>query len=167
MAKEENRYSMKHEFDLKEMTLISTLREKDENGKLEDIDQKVFPFSAINEKLVPNVSLYGLSKVLQDRTSDVKPGLEKLDAMKEVLDQIAAGNWEKARVVGSPIVSCEVEALAELKGISIPDVQKNLKKYDKDQRESILSNPVVKAKAEEIRTRRESAAEASFDDLVA
>lgn len=167
MAIRDNKYSMSYELNVEKAAVLATLREKNDSGEFDTIDTREFGVREVAEKLMPNVTLYGLSKVLQDRTSDVKAGPDKLAAMDEVLARLAEGEWEKARVVGAPVVSAEVEALAELKGISIPDAQKALKKYSKEQKEQILANEKIVERAKEIRARRDAQEEdVSLDDLV-
>ncbi|MCK5713926.1 MAG: hypothetical protein KAI25_14485, partial [Hyphomicrobiaceae bacterium] len=78
----------------------------------EVIDSHSFAASGIHDDLKQLTALYGLSKLLQDRSSDVKTGPEKLSAMKGVAEQLSSGQWQKERKVGAPTVSAEVEALA-------------------------------------------------------
>ena len=79
--------------------------------------------------------------------------------MREVFSQLASGQWKKERVVGAPTVSAEVEALAQLKGISIPDAQRALRAYAPEQREKIMANAKIKAA-------REKEAPETLDDLL-
>lgn len=169
MAERTNPYNMAYELNVERMVVIATLRKKDpETEKQEVLDSVEYSFNDVDEKLHPVTSLYGLSKLLQDRCSEVPAGPEKIPAMREVHDQFKRGEYEKARVVGPSIVSVEVEALAELKGVSIPDAQAALKKYSKEQREAILGNPQIVARAEEIAKRRATTEGnvASLDDLI-
>ena len=129
------------------------------------IETKDFDLADVAETLQPDVSLYGLSKILQDRTSDVTDKREKLLAMSEVMERLSEGEWAKERVGGSPTVSPEVEALADIKGISIPQAQKSLKNYDPEKRKKILGNAKVVAKAATIKAARLEAKEVSLDDL--
>jgi len=162
------KYNMSYDFDVENMVVTATLKSKDEETEAVDVvDTKAYGFNSVHENLRNQTALYGLSKLIQDRSSDVKAGPDKLQAMQEVLEQLTEGKWEKARVVGAPTVSAEVEALAEVKGISIPDAQKALRKYDKAQREQILGNPAIVERAKAIRARREEAEDVSLDDLVA
>ena len=125
-----------------------------------------FKASDIHNSLKQQVSLYGYSKLLQDRASDVDIGPEKLEAMKAVAAQLAAGQWAKERKVGAIVVSPQVEALAFLKQLTIPAAQAALKAYPKEVREQILANPDVIAKAKEITETRAATEVASLDDMV-
>ena len=70
----------------------------------------------------------------------------------------------KERVVGAPIVSAEVEALAELMSISIVDAQRSLAAYSKEQRKVILSNEKVVAAGKLLREKRAKAGAAALLD---
>lgn len=131
------------------------------------VDSTEFSFEELpgEGEIRDKISLYGLNKLLTDRTSDEKDKEEKLVAMREVFDRLCNGEWAKERQVGAPVVSVAVEALAELKGISVPAAQKALSSYKKEVRDKILANPQVTEIAERIKEERESAEAASLDDL--
>lgn len=128
------------------------------------VETETFKANELADNIKPTVALYGLSKLLQDRSSDTDSGPEKLDAMREVFSMFKSGQYEKERRAGAPVVSAEVEALAELKGISVAQAQAALRKYTKEQREKILGNDKIVAKAKEIRAGRENS-DVSLDDL--
>ena len=112
------------------------------------------------------VSLYGLKKLLSDRTSAVTDKIEKLAGMREVMLMLRNGVWSKERVVGATITGVAVEALAQLREMSIPQVQVALAAYDKDKREQILANDAVVKLAAEIKAARDEAEVGNFDDLL-
>ena len=125
----------------------------------EVVTERAFPAAQVHESLRGDVALYGLSKLLQDRTSDKsvrENGPAKLDFMQEVLDRLATGEWAAERKIGSPTVSAEVEALAALKNTSIANIQKSLAGFTKEQRQGILAHEDVVAKAKEIREARQT-----------
>jgi len=128
------------------------------------VESETFQARDIADSIKTNVALYGLSKLLQDRSSDTDSGPEKLDAMREVYAMLRGGQWEKERKAGAPVVSAEVEALATLKKITVAQAQAALRKYTKEQRDKILSNTAIVAKAKEIRAARENS-DVSLDDL--
>ena len=135
----------------------------------ETVDTGTFPASGVHDNLKPQVGLYGLSKLLQDRCSDTPTGPEKLVAMQGVMAQLTEGRWAKERVVGAAVVSAAVEALAQIKGLTVPQTQAVLKGYPKENRQKILANPKVVELAEQIAAARaddQAVASASFDDLV-
>lgn len=147
--------------------VIKAFKQESEDSDKEFYDERTFLASEIAEALQTWTFLYGVSKILQDRCSGTSVADGKLEEMDEVFSMLKEGKKNRERQVGSPVVSAEVEALAELKGVTIPDIQRSLSKYDADTRKKILSNAQVQAKAQEIKERRASAGDgASLDDLV-
>jgi len=130
------------------------------------VSEERFMAAEIHDSIKQQVSLYGYSKLLQDRASDVPIGPEKLDAMKAVAAQLASGQWAKERKIGAVVTSPEVEALAQLKQISVPAAQAALKAYPKEVRAQILGNEEIKKLAGAILAARQEAEVASLDDLV-
>lgn len=128
------------------------------------VEVETFQAREVADSIKPTVALYGLSKLLQDRSSDTDSGPEKLDAMREVFSMFKAGQYERERRAGAPVVSAEVEALATLKKITVAQAQAALRKYTKEQREKILGNAAIVEKAKEIRAAREKS-DVSLDDL--
>lgn len=133
--------------------------------KGETVEQEAFDTGNVHENVRTMVGLYGLSKLLQDRSSETPAGPEKLAAMREVYDLLSRGEWERERKAGAPVVSVEVEALAELKGISVAQAQTALRKFTKEQREKILSNPKIAEIAAKLKEQR-SQPEAELGDLL-
>jgi len=109
---------------------------------------------------------YGLNKLLTDRTSDIKDKMAKLDAMDTVFEFLCSGEWAKERVVGAPVVSCEVEALAQIMELTIPETQAALAAYSKEQRVQILGNEEVVTRADAVRKARKTKALASLDEYI-
>lgn len=128
------------------------------------VETETFQAREVADTIKTNVALYGLSKLLQDRSSDTDSGPEKLDAMRDVFAMLKGGQWEKERKAGAPVVSAEVEALASIKKITVAQAQAALRKYTKEQRDKILSNAAIVAKAKEIRAARENV-DVSLDDM--
>ncbi|MCZ6775238.1 MAG: hypothetical protein O7D34_02135 [Ignavibacteria bacterium] len=157
-----NPYALSVDLKADTMTVDVLVRERETD---ELIDEHSFPASSVHEDLRNMVGLYGLSKLLQDRSSDVKTGPEKLSAMKGVAEQLASGQWQKERKVGAPTVSAEVEALAQFKSISIPQAQAALRRYDKAAREQILGHEQIVALAKTIREARVDEEVADLSDL--
>ena len=90
----------------------------------------------------------------------------KLVAMSGVFELLCSGEWAKERIVGAPIVSAEVEALAFIMKLSIPETQAALAAYPKEQRGKILANEEVVRGAAAIREGRKDAAPTSLDDFI-
>lgn len=159
-------YSLNIDLNTDNRSVDITVREKVE-GEFNPLDTQSFGIDGIHEDLKLSVELYGLSKLLQDRSSGTPKGPDKLAAMNEVFAQLVSGQWTKERARGAAVVSAEVEALAELKGCDIATIQRSLKNYSKEQKELIFAKDAVKAKAAEIRARRENTDTIQLDDLVA
>ena len=160
------KYGLKVELDEDNGLVIATVVDRDNNS--EAIASREYDAQRVHESLRGKVALYGLSKLIQDRTSDqsVKElGEAKLDAMDAVVDRLGTGEWAAERRVGAPTVSAEVEALAQIKGVEVSVMQTSLRAYSKEQRQAILANDQVQAKAAEIKAARESAAPVDLSDL--
>lgn len=164
MATSTNPFRTKVELDAENVAIKVTVIKKEDDSVLEEA---IFPGAEVAEGLRTNVALYGLSKLLQDRTSEVEVGPGKIAAMTALFEQFKKGVWSAERKVGSPVVSAEVEAIAALKGITVAEAQSALKKYPADVKAKMFENPVVAAKAAEIRGARKTAETLSLDDLAA
>lgn len=159
------KFGLKVKLDVKEGAVDVTVRRKEDEGDWDDLETQSFSGADISSDLTDQVYLYGMSKLLQDRSSDVATGPDKLEAMQVIYAQLCAGQWERERVAGAPTVSAEVEALAQLKRITIPQAQKALRRYSKDQRQKILGNDDITKLAAKIKTERASAEQVDLDDL--
>jgi len=157
-----NPYALSVKLDAESMSVNVTVKERESDDV---IDTHAFAAADVHESLRNNVALYGLSKLLQDRSSDVKTGPDKLAAMQQIAEQLASGQWEKERKVGAPTVSAEVEALAQFKGITIPQAQAALRKYDKTARDQILGHEKIQELATQIREARADEEVADLSDL--
>ncbi len=133
-------------------------RESDETVGTRDYDVTKLP----DENKI-KVMKYGLGKLVQDRTSDVKAHENKLEAMDEVFELLCSGGWEKERTRGAPTVSPEIEAVARLMNSDVPTVQLNLKKKDAGYKERLFASEKVQELADQIRKERENATELDFD----
>lgn len=127
-----------------------------------------FSYEEVSQVNRPRLVCFALKTILATRTSSADSD-DKLDAMRDVKNLLGTDSWEKDREGGGfGVVSTFVEALAELKGQSIPAIQASLKKYSKEQREAMKDNAKVKAKMEEIeKARKDVAADSlSLEDLI-
>ena len=149
-------------YAVEEMEVTFTVRDADDKP----LKSRTFVMDEVHDSLTDRVSLYGLNKLLTDRTSEHKDKLAKLEAMQEVMARLKDGEWAKERAIGAPVVSANVEALARLKKISVPAAQKALAEYPKDTRDRILANPKVQELAEQIAAERKEAEAADLDDLL-
>lgn len=127
-------------------------------------DQLTIAWDDIHEDCRDFVSLYDLTKILMDRESGTEMA-EKLAAYQSCFDEtLAIGKLNRDRKSGGPTVRIEVEALAKLKDMTVKQAQTLLQKYDKDQREQILTNPAITAMVEEMKA--EEPAAGDLDDLL-
>jgi hypothetical protein len=173
MAREKNplRLSVDYGLDMGEDyegglddVIVNVLNEQDKNVARDTFDFALLEAQA--EETARRSRLYGLNKLLSDRTSEIKDKRKKLAAMRELFEYfVDGGEWIKERAGSLGVVSVNVEALAELKKWSIPQTQKALAKYTKEQREKFLSRKDVQAIADRLTKERKEAAELSLDDL--
>lgn len=150
-----NPYGLKVDLDAENAAVVVTLRKREGEG-FTTLESETFPLDGIHADVRPLTDLYGVSKVLQDRCSQVDAGPEKLPAMREVFALLAKGEWERERTAGAPTVSAEVEALAEIKGVSVAAIQKALRAQPEAVREKVLANPRVVERAAQIKAGREA-----------
>lgn len=160
MARSENPFRLTAELQPKTASIHFEILNRETEEVVEKWDAKA---SEIHENIRTDVGLYGLSKLLQDRTSETPAGPGKVSAMQEVMALLAAGTWEKERQVGAPVVSAEVEALAAIYKKTVPEIQAALKGYSAEQRKDILASKPVIAKAAEIRKAREATPAPTLD----
>ena len=111
--------------------------------------------------------LYGITKILQDRESGADI-LDKLDAYQSCFDDtLKAGILARERKSGGPTVRVEVEALAKLKKLTVKQTQTLLSKYEKDDREKILTSAAVQAEVKKLAKANADEPQAdAFDDLL-
>ena len=140
-----------------------TITRVDSDGKA--LESRNFDRADLGEKVQPESDLYGLQKLLMDRTSDAELN-DKLGEMDTVFEQLVADVWAKERVVGSPVASIAIEALAKFKSSTIPSVQKSLSGYTKEQRAEILANPKLDSFKKDIEKAREAAKDSDLGDLL-
>lgn len=106
------------------------------------------------DEMADRVFDYGLAKLGMDRASQVDMGVDKIARINQVWEDLCDGVWERESVRGAPVVAAWIEAIAEIKGASVADVQKSLKGMTDEQRDAIKANPKVAKLAEEIAARR-------------
>lgn len=162
MATSTNPHRTRVELKSEDMTIKVSVIKRDDDSVVEEA---VFAASEIAANLRNDVALYGLSKLLQDRTSEVEVGPGKIAAMTALFEQFKKGVWSAERKAGSPVVSAEVEALAQIKGLTVAGAQAALKKYPADVKAAILANPQIVALAATIRAARVETESVDLSDL--
>lgn len=162
MGTSTNPFRTSVELKAAEMAIHIKILKKEDNSVVEE---EVFQASGVADNLRGDVALYGLSKLLQDRTSEVEVGPGKIAAMRALMEQFGKGVWSQDRKPGAPVVSAEVEALAQIKGCTVAEAQSALRKYPADVKANILANPQIVELATKIRESRKAAESISLDDL--
>ena len=160
-------FGLKVDLDPDNSAVVVQVVDRDDNNKV--VAERPFSAARVHESIRGKVALYGLSKLIQDRTSDksVKEhGEGKLEFMEAVLARLETGEWAAERTAGAPTVSAEVEALAAIKGVSIAAIQKSLRAFSKENRQGILANEQVVAKAAEIKAARATADDVDLSEML-
>lgn len=136
-------------------------------------DANDFPssFSTGSEDVTKTFAGYGLLKVAQDRTSQVKGAAGKIEAMIAELNRMKTdGTWSalKEREASAPrapkVDAFLAAAIAELKGITTAAASAALAALSKEQRVSLASNPAVTAIVDRLKAEAKDAS-ASVADL--
>lgn len=107
------------------------------------------------EELETLVRVYGIKKIIQDRTSSVSEVAEKFEKMRWFSDVVfkEQQRWNAKREHGPRQVAPEVEALAELFQTTVASIQFQLSKYTAEQKKQVFEDPKVAAKVAEIKNR--------------
>lgn len=118
---------------------------------------KSFALNDVHKDLFGKVALYGLSKLLQDRTSQVKGNsIEKLELMDHYFGLLKAGQWASKRTGSAAKVSQKYDpvlaaVIAESMGKPLAAVVANLEGLPKDKLAVLavrFADKVAKVKAE-------------------
>lgn len=136
-------------------------------------DAADFPasFTTGSEDVTKTFAGYGLLKVAQDRTSQVKGAAGKIEAMITELNRMKTdGTWSalKEREASAPrspkVDAFLAAAIAELKGITTAAASAALAALSKEQRVSLASNPAVSGIVDRLKAEAKDAS-ASVADL--
>jgi len=121
------------------------------------------------ENSVKSLAAYGLSKLLQDRTSSVDAE-GKLEAMEEVFALLKGGEWRQRKEGGAgkkaAIDPIFAQAIAEIKSVSVAAATIALQGMDADQRKALRQVETVKAKIAEVREAAEGEAADLLSDMI-
>ena len=113
------------------------------------------------------VGLYGLNKVLSDRTSDVsKEGWwKRREAMDTVYEMLRDGQWKAERQAAVRVPDAVVHYLADRKRASLAAIRKAFASMDAEKRKATIDR--VRPEAEEWWKEQQEEAEAvDLDDLM-
>lgn len=136
-----------------------------------ELDASIYPsvFSTGDEAVTKTLAGYGLQKLIQDRTSQVSESTAaKFEAMKAEGERLLGGVW---RVLGErtstpkadPILA---QAIARLKGISVPQATAALSALDKETLKTMRENPAVVDVMNAIRKESQEAGSVDLTDLL-
>jgi hypothetical protein len=130
------------------------------------IRSESFSYQDLPDTIRQLLTAYGLRALLSDRTSDAKAnGVNKFDWMKQVYEQLQAGDWfAKRQGGGGGIDYALVTLVAELKGITPIEAEAALRKVDKAVRDAIAEAHAVRLAR--IRAERIKAVDADLTDLI-
>ena len=146
--------------------------------KQAEFDSAQWPVAFISGESTKTLAAYGLSKLLQDRTSQEKESPQaKFEAMLAEAARLTTPDadgaffWRETVARGSTgsrgtraIDSLLAQAIANLKGVSVLDASAALKAMDKDKLDALRSNAAVAAELERLKAEAK-AADASGVDL--
>lgn len=124
-----------------------------------------FTLDEIPATILEQLSTYGLKQKLSDTVSDIDDTEGKLAGMRAMYARLKDGHFTMEREGGSRMVAAWIEAVAELKGISVAAAQKALAAYTEDQKKKIRESDKVKAKTAEIEQARKDGEEVDLTDL--
>lgn len=118
------------------------------------------------ESICGKTLIYGLRKKLEDGTSDSESD-DKLTDRRALYEVLLSGEWERERTSGARTVAVHIEALSNLKGVTVAAMQKAWRETDETTRQKVLANPTVKAEMEKVEKSRADATSVSLDEFAA
>lgn len=142
-------------------TILQILEPMEDGGILEGFNANRLPANVVEW-----LTMYGLKQKLADTVSDVEDTDGKLEGMRAMFDRLMQGETSMERSSGSRQVAAWIEAVAELKGVSIAAVQATLKSYTEAQKKKLRESDKVKAKTAAIEEQRKNATSVDMDDLL-
>ena len=155
MAKSDNQYRQKitEADDYSSFTIDQVEKETDKV-----VESATFDCRKVHQTLRQWVFEYGLRKVLMDRTSqdDIGPG--KSAAMQKVYDNLCNGIKEAERERGAPVVSAEIEGVAEALGKPTSAIQTSKRELSAEQWAALIAKPKFAEAIAKVKARREAGA---------
>ncbi len=110
-----------------------------------------------------NIAVYGLSKIFDDRLSQV-PADHKITECAALQLQLEKGNWKAERTGGIHLLPLVIEAIMQAKGCGPAQAQEAYKALDDEQRMVLKEN--LKDEMAAIAEARSKAAEVGLEDLL-
>ena len=115
-------------------TTGTAIKEDSETNERFETALHMFP-----EVIQENIAVYGLSKIFDDRLSQVSPD-DKIVECATLQAQMEAGNWKAERVGGIHVLPLIIEAIMEAKGWKVAKAQGAYRKLDDEQRTVLKDN---------------------------
>lgn len=115
------------------------------------------------EVIQEEIFVYGLSKIVDDRLSQVPADL-KIAQAALLFEQLKAGNWKAERTGGIHLLPLVIEAIVAAKGCSPAKAQEAYRLLDEEQRIVLKSN--LAESMAEIAEARKAAEDVELDDLL-
>ncbi len=154
------------------VAVTNTTQDGEGNDVVETVAEHTFAVADLPEVLKDgdkekSVLVYGLTKLLQDRTSQVKAPADKLEAMTTYFKEFfTQGLWKAPSVAGERKAAIDplfAQAVAELKGWSIAQSTAIIQSVDADTRKQLRESEAV---AEQIKKLRTETAEVDVKGLL-
>jgi hypothetical protein len=131
------------------------------NGLEVQAQMSLMPASMINE-----LAWHGLSQKVGDSAAGFSKAQDfsgAFGAMQQVVDNLYSGIWSTRGQGGG--VADLINAIAELRGVSVEQAQAAVDQMDEEQLKKVASHPAVKAKVAEAKAMRLNAAAQNAPDL--
>lgn len=171
---------LNYSFDTNEVTVTEYRGEKFSDENVEIVSVHTFAIADVPAELaagdtVKSLAGYGLQKLLQDRTSQIKDAGEKVVAMQALFSEfLCAGLWktpakERTSTGGGSrrkITATLAQAVADLLGSTALEAEANLKALAKEKFDLIMANEKVVARVAELQAELATADGSSLDDLI-
>ena len=129
-----------------------------QTGKTIEISLDDFP-----REIVEEIRVYGLSKIIDDRLSQV-PADHKMEAVPGLIKQLEAGDWKAERTGGIHVLPAVIEAIKQAKGCTTSQAQGAYRELDDEQRIVLKSN--LADRIEAIVEARKEEAEIDLEELL-
>lgn len=162
------------------VTITSHTGESNSNYTPEDVtnsatfDAAEFPVTLTtgSDDVTKSLVGYGLQKLLQDRTSQIKGAAAKIDGMVAEANRLKeSGQWSalKEREASAPraakVDSYLAQAVAELKNITVVEANAALAKLSKEERAAVAGKEVVANIVARLKAEAKDAETADLSDL--
>ena len=115
------------------------------------------------EVIQENIAVYGLSKIFDDRLSQVSAD-QKIEECAALQIQMEAGNWKAERTGGIHLLPLVIEAIMQKKGCKAAQAQGAYRLLDEEQR-IVLKQNLAEIMVKIAETRK-GAEEVELDDLL-